>query len=109
MDLLKRYAFAVCILAYMTGIVILHLLGLFPRAGIYDLSRLVGTSQVTLEGSVMDSPVIRWKQTRFLFEGRGRPLRAFEGRSVVTLAFPDETLAPGDTICVRGWLSSPRP
>src|ERR1019366_3297551 len=59
--------------------------------------------------SVMDSPVIRWKQTRFLFEGRGRPLRAFEGRAVVTLAFPDETLAPGDIIHVRGWLSSPRP
>ena len=69
MSVLKRYALAWCVLAYMSGIVGLHLLGLFPRAGIYDLSRLVGTSQVTLEGQVMDSPVIRWNQTRFLMRG----------------------------------------
>src|ERR1035438_6832957 len=109
MDLLKRYAFAACILAYMAGIVILHLLGLFPRAGIYDLSRLVGTSQVTVEGRVLDSPVIRWNQTRFLFSGKADPMQAFQGKAVVTLNFIDEKLAPGDRIRIRGWLSSPRP
>jgi len=108
-DLLKRYAFAWCIIAYMATIVILHLCGFFPRAGIYDLSRLAGTSQVALEGWVMDSPVIRWNQTRFLFKGRALPLKAFEGWAVVTLAFADDSLAPGDRIRVRGWLSRPRP
>ena len=109
MSVLQRYALAWCILAYMTGIVILHFFGLFPRAGIYDLSRLVGTSQVTIEGQVMGSPVIRWNQTRFLFKGCALPLKAFEGLAVVTLAFPNEDLAPGDRIRVRGWLSRPRP
>ena len=82
----------------MSGIVLLHFLGLFPRAGIYDLSRLVGTSQATLEGYVVDSPVIRWNQTRFIFKGCALPLRAFKGQSVVTLAFPRYDLAPGDRI-----------
>src|ERR1035438_9821425 len=95
-DLVRRYAFAVCIIVYMAGIIILHLMGIFPRAGIYDLSCLVGTSQVTVEGRIMDSPVIRWNQTRFLFEGTARPLGAFGGRAVVTLTFPDASLAPGD-------------
>lgn len=106
---MKRYALAWCVMTYMAGIVVLHLCGFFPRAGLYDLSRLAGTSQVTLEGRILDLPVIRWKQTRFLFEGTALPLSAFKGRTVVTLAFPDETLAPGDILRVRGWLSVPRP
>ena len=57
----------------------------------------------------MDSPVIRWNQTRFLVKGRAFPLEAFEGQAVVTLAFPDEDLAPGDRVRMRGWLSRPRP
>ncbi len=105
----KRYALAWCVVGYMTGIVILHLAGLFPRPGLYDLSRLVGTSQVTLEGEVLDSPIIRWNQTRFLIQGRASPLGAFEGKALVTLAFPEEELAPGDKIRMRGWLSAPRP
>jgi ComEC/Rec2-related protein len=106
---LIRYALAVCVLSYMAGIVIFHLLGLFPRSGIYDVSRLIGSSQVTVEGRVLDTPIIRWNQTRFLIQGRAFPLRAFEGKTLVTLAFPDEDLAPGDIIGVRGWLSAPRP
>jgi ComEC/Rec2-related protein len=108
-DILKRYALAWCVIIYMMVIVLLHLFGLFPRAGIYDLSRLVGSSLVTLEGRVMEAPVIRWNQTRFLFNGHSCPLTAFQGKSVVTLNFIDEDLAPGDLIRVRGWLSSPRP
>lgn len=106
---MKRYALACCVLAYMGGIVVLHLAGLFPRPALYDLSRLIGSSQVVLEGRVLDSPILRWNQTRFLFEAKALPLEAFHGRTLVTLTFPDEELAPGDVIHVRGWLSAPRP
>ena len=82
---------------------------LFPRSGIYDVSRLIGASQVTIEGKVLDAPVIRWNQTRFLLQGRVVSPSAFEGRVLVTLAFPDEDLSPGDVIRVRGWLSATRP
>jgi len=109
MSLFGRYALAWCVMGYMAMIVLLHGLGLFPRAGIYDLSRLIGNSVVTLEGRVVDSPVIRWNQTRFLFSGQADPMAAFHGKVVVTLNFVDEDLAPGDRIRVRGWLSSPRP
>ncbi len=57
----------------------------------------------------MEAPVIRWNQTRFLFSGHASPFTAFHGKSVVTLNFINEDLAPGDLIRVRGWLSSPRP
>jgi hypothetical protein len=106
---LRRYTFAACMVAYMAAIAGLHLLGLFPRAGIYDVARLIGVSQVALEGRVLDYPVIRWNQTRFVLEGRASPLTAFEGRTAVTLNFADDGLAPGDTLRVRGWLSAPRP
>ena len=109
LNVLSRYAFAVCILVFMAAIIVLHLFGLFPRAGLYDLSRLIGASQVTLEGRVLDSPVIRWNQTRFLLEGHALPLGAFNGRVLVTLTFPEESLAPGDHIRIRGWLSATRP
>jgi len=106
---LFRYAFAACILTYMGGIIALHLLGLFPRAGFYDPSRLIGSSVVILVGRVEDAPVIRWNQTRFLFSGHAEPMTVFRGKVVVTLNFVDENLAPGDRLRVRGWLSSPRP
>src|SRR5882672_8391306 len=93
----------------MGGILVFHALGLFPRPGLYDVSRLIGSSQTTLEGRVLDSPIIRWNQTRFLLQGKASPQDAFQGRTLVTLAFPDEELAPGDLIRVRGWLSRPRP
>ncbi len=93
----------------MAGIVLLHQAGLFPRPGLYDLSRLIGSSQVVLEGRVLDAPIIRWNQTRFLLEGRATPLSAFQGRTLVTLTFPDERLAPGDVIRIRAWPSAPRP
>ncbi len=109
MKLFKRYALACCVLGYMATILIFHFLGLFPRPGLYDLSHLVGTSQMTLEGKILDSPVIRWNQTRFLMVGRAFPFEAFQGKALVTLTFPDQELAPGDTIRVRGWLSEPRP
>jgi competence protein ComEC len=106
---LKRYALACCVLAYMAGIVVLHLAGLFPRPGLYDLSRLLGSSQIVIEGRVLDAPIIRWNQTRFLLEGKATTLSAFHGKTLVTLTFPDEDLAPGDVIRVRGWPSAPRP
>ena len=104
----RRYALAVCVILYMTTILILHLLGLFPRPGIYDLARLEGSSQVIIEGKVLDSPVIRWSQTRFLMAGCASPLGAFRGKTLVTLAFPDEDLGPGDRIRVRGWMAEPK-
>src|SRR5256885_13105561 len=106
---LKRYALACCVLVYMGGIIVLHVIGLFPRPGLYDLSRLIGGSQVALEGRALDSPIIRWNQTRFLVQGTASPLGAFHGRVLVTLAFPAEELSPGDVVCLRGWLSAPRP
>lgn len=106
--LLQRHALAVCVLVYMGILIALHVLGLFPRPDLYDLSRLIGAPQVILEGEVVDFPVIRWNQTRFLMEGRARPLEAFRGRAVVTLAFPWPELTPGDVIGARGWLSAPR-
>ncbi len=36
------------------------------------------------------------------------PDASYCGRSVVTLPFPMESLAPGDRVRVRGWLSAPR-
>ena len=108
MDGLKRYALVCCVLVYMAGIVVLHLLGLFPRPGLYDLSRLIGSSQTTMEGHVLDSPTLRWNQTRFLAEAKASPQDAFGGKVLVTLAFPMENLAPGDRIRLRGWLSAPR-
>jgi len=106
--ILKRYALACCVLGYMATIFILHALGLFPRPGVYDLSRLIGSSQTMIEGTVLDAPIIRWNQTRFVLEGHVIPFGAFKGRVLVTLTFPDEELAPGDRIQVRGWLSAPR-
>src|SRR5947209_7745936 len=105
---LSRYALAVCVLAYMAGIFLLHAIGLFPRPGLYDLSRLIGSSQVILAGRVLNSPLIRWNQTRFLIQAEAFPQDALKGRALVTLAFADETLAPGDLIRLRGWLSTPR-
>src|SRR5438093_1381673 len=109
MNVMRRYALPWCVVGYMVGIGVLHLAGLFPRPGIYDLSRLIGTSQVSLEGRVLDSPIIRWNQTRFLLIGCALPFGAFEGITLVTLSFEDPRLAPGDKIRVRGWLSAPRP
>jgi len=106
MGLLKRYAFAACVIAYMAAILLLHALGLFPRAGIYDLSRLVGSAVVTLEGRVVDAPTLRWNQTRFLFEGRPAPW-GFCREVRHHAEFPEPDLAPGDRIRVRGWLSVP--
>src|SRR5438046_101021 len=108
MGMIRRYALLWVIGIYMAAIVVLHLLGLFPRPGIYDLSRLIGASQTTIEGRVLDAPVIRWDQTRFLIQGCARPLEAFCGQALVTLTFPLEDLAPGDVVRLRGWLSAPR-
>src|SRR5438876_327430 len=104
----KRYALACCVLAYMGGIVVLHLTGLFPRPDLYDLTRLVGSSLTTLEGRVLEGPVIRWHQTRFLIQGKASPLNSFHGKALVTLAYPHDDLAPGDHVRLRGWLSAPR-
>jgi competence protein ComEC len=105
----KRYAFACGVLLYMASIIGLHLIGRFPRPGLYDLSRLAGGSVATIKGRVIDSPVIRWGQTRFVLTGKAQPMGGFQGKMCVTLAFPDETLAPGDELVLRGWLSTPRP
>ncbi len=104
---LSRYALVCSLLLYMGGIFLLCALGLFPRAGLYDLSRLRGASVVLIEGKVLDSPLLRWGQTRFLMEAHARPLEAFGGRVVVTLPWLDATLAPGDRVTARGHLSRP--
>src|SRR5690242_15899899 len=105
---LKRYALVCIIAAYMAAIFLLSFTGRFPRPGLYDVSRLIGVSQVVMEGRIADAPVIRWDQTQFVLQGRTSPQAAFEGKVAVTLAFPDEELAPGDTVRLRGWLSKPR-
>lgn len=107
-SVLKRYALAVGVLSAAVVLFVGHGMGLFPRPGLYDVSRLIGASLVQLEGTVLDFPSLRWGQTRFLLEGSAQPLRAFQGRTIVTLAFRCEDLAPGDRIRVRGWLSAPR-
>src|SRR5688500_4182056 len=102
---LSRYALVVCLLAYIAGILMLHALGVFPKAGLHDLSRLQGTPVLTIEGEVLDAPVIRWGQTRFLMRCRARPLSGFTGKVMVTLPFRAYALAPGDHVRARGWLS----
>jgi ComEC/Rec2-related protein len=106
---LRRYAFVAAVFAYMLLLSALHARGLFPRPGAYDLSQLVGSSLLTVEGIVSSGPAFRWNQTRFVLEGAARPLSAFHGRIVVTLPGTWEDLSPGDVIRVRGWPTRPRP
>src|SRR5579872_3270988 len=107
-DFLRRYPFPVLVTAYALGIFLLHALHLFPRRGLYDVSRLAGASQVVIEGRVMNFPLTRWERTEFLLEGQARPLSGFHGRAAVRLSFPAWDLAPGDAVRVRGWLYPPR-
>jgi competence protein ComEC len=107
-SMVSRYAFAACVLAYMAAILALHAAGLFPRPGLYDVSHLIGLPQVTFDGEVVDFPVLRWNQTRFVFDGAACPMNGFHGKCVVTLTFLEPELASGDRIRLRGWLSAPR-
>jgi len=106
--LFQKYGLAICVAGGMGVLVGLHALGLFPGAGLHDLSRLVGAPVTVLEGTVLDFPSTRWYQTRFILDGHAVPLTGFTGRVVVTLKFPDYSLMPGDRVRVRGWLSAPR-
>jgi competence protein ComEC len=105
---LRRYALAVCAAIYVGTLIVLHALGLFPRAGPHDLSRLIGQPVVTLRGSVVGSPLTRWGQTRFLLEGRAIPLSVYRGRVAVNLNVAAPDLMPGERVQVRGWLYAPR-
>lgn len=107
-SLFQRYGLALCVLSGILVLSALYALGLYPRPSLHDVSRLVGASLVTLEGTIQDFPSIRWQQTRFLLEGHAVPQSAFSGRVVVTLKFPATSLRPGDRVRVRGWLSAPR-
>lgn len=98
---------AVYLLLILTGL----LYGLrswvnFPRPGLYDLSRLQGTPSVTLVGRVIDLPMTKWGHTRFVFEGQAEPLTGFKGRVLVTASFDAGQVAPGDQLCLRGWLGA---
>src|ERR1041385_1105455 len=95
---IRRYAFGVVLLSYAVLLWALHAARQFPRAGLYDLSRLVGSSHILLEGTILDFPIIRWDQTRFLMEAKAHPLSAFRGRVLITLSFADTSLAPGDRV-----------
>jgi len=105
---LKRYGLVMCAIGYTGTLILLHALGCFPVAGPYDISHLAGSPALVLQGRVISFPQTRWGQTRFLLEGRAHPLEAFHGRVVVNLNFPMEDLAPGEILCVRGWLSPTR-
>lgn len=105
---LRRYAFPAIVTTYALGILFLHALHLFPRPGLYDLSQLIGATQVVLEGRVVNFPLTRWGRTEFLLEARAQPLSAFHGRAAVKLSFPSWDLSPGDRIRLRGWLYPPR-
>jgi len=106
---LRRYAFVVLVCVYAAILVVLHGRHLFPRPGAHDLSRLIGRPVVAFEGRVINFPLTRWGQTRFLFEGQAIPQTALHGRAVVTLPVPLVNLSPADRIRVRGWLTAPRP
>lgn len=105
---LKRYGLAVCVGAYTGGLILLHLLGRFPAPGGNDISRLAGSPLVAFQGRVVNFPMTRWGQTRFLMEGHDVPQGTYHGRVVVDLKFPLEDLAPGDGLRIRGWLGRPR-
>ncbi len=104
----KRYGLVACAVVYTAALVALHALGKFPAPGPDDVSRLAGDPALIFEGRVITFPQTRWGQTRFGMEGRALSHAAYRGRIVVTLRFPLEDLAPGETLRVRGWLSRPR-
>lgn len=104
---LSRYGYLTILSLYMGALLTLHALGRFPRPGLYDLSHLVGSTVMTVEGEVEEAPVIRWGQTRFRIHATAWPMQAFRGHLVVTLPYPDPSLGPGDRIRIRGWLSRP--
>src|SRR5437016_1309286 len=97
-SLFKRYGLVICAAMYTAALLALHALGRFPAPGAHDLSRLIGTPSVTLEGRVRSFPQTRWNQTRFLFEGRSQTPTGYRGRALATLSFPVEDLAPGETL-----------
>src|SRR3982751_1848277 len=105
---IRRYALGCSFGGYVLFLTALYASGLYPRPGAHNLSRLIGMPVVTLEGDVINFPSIRWNQTRFLFEGKTVPDKAFSGRAVVTLNFTEADLAPGDRVRLRGWLTAPR-
>lgn len=106
---LKRYGYVVFLAAYAGVLVFLHATGRFPRPGPHDVAHLIGTPSVRLVGQIIDTPNIRWNQTRFLLKVDVTSPAGFRGRTVVTLAFPRPDLGPGDRLELRGWLSAPRP
>jgi hypothetical protein len=67
---IRRYGLVFALGLYAAILTLLHGLRLFPRPGLYDVSRLIGGPYTELEGKVVDIPVVRWGQTRFLFEAR---------------------------------------
>lgn len=103
-DRWQRYALLMLLALLAIGLATLHAFGLYPRAGLYDLSKLRRSSIVTLEGRVLDLPSTRWRQTRFLFEGEAQPLSAFEGKVIVSTRF-EADIAPGDRLRLRGYLA----
>jgi competence protein ComEC len=108
MSYLRRYGLVVLVSAYTLTLILLHALGKFPAPGSFDVSRLIRSPSLVFEGRVLSFPQTRWGQTRFVMEGRVHSHEAFYGRVVVTLRFPLEDLAPGETLRVRGWLSELR-
>jgi competence protein ComEC len=107
-SLFHRYGLLILCLTYSATLVVLHTRHRLPAAGIYDLSRLIPTAVLTVEGKIADFPQARWGQTRFLFDGRAVPQSAFRGKILVQLHFVDDDLAPGDTLRLRGWLTALR-
>jgi competence protein ComEC len=108
MTTLRRYALMSTVLAWAGLLIVLHAFGLYPRPGLYDVSRLSGAPLLTLSGVVVDFPMVRWGQTRFLMDARAEPLTAFRGRLLVTLPFISE-VGPGDRLLLTGWLGEMAP
>jgi competence protein ComEC len=108
MRFFRRYGLVLVVAVYSTVLIGLHVTGRFPSPGVYDVSRLIGTPALTLEGRVLTFPQTRWDQTRFFLEGRAQPLQAYHGRLAVECRFPMDDLVAGERIRIRGWLYAPR-
>lgn len=104
-----RYALPIVVLSATIALIALHLVHRFPAPGARDVARLIGRPVVTLEGVVTGVPLTRWGQMRFVLRGRSVSPPGYRGRVAVTLRFLDSSVAPGDRITLRGWLSPPRP
>jgi competence protein ComEC len=107
LSILRRNPVPVGVCLYALTLFILHLHGLFPRAGLHDLSRLIGGSVVTIEGRVISFPSSRWGRQQFIVDAHAVPLNAFNGRVLVNLPAYAPVLAPGDVVRLRGYLAAP--